>query len=82
MKVLNAMAFLMIILFLYACAVPKNEQSTQEWLDKAEKPVYVQVHSFGGLTYNYRRYTLVDQNGKVFFTKDVRFILPDTIPGR
>ena len=66
---------------LSACAVPRNEQRTQEWLKNAAKPVYVQHHPFNGLTYN-ERYTLIDQNGQVFYTKDVRFHLPDTIPGK
>lgn len=81
MRVPNAIALFVMALLLSACAIPKNEQRTQEWLEKADKPVYVQTHSYNLLTYNYR-YTLIDQRGRVFFTKEVRFILPDTIPGR
>ena len=81
MKKPGILSAVLLAIALSSFAVPRNEQKTQEWLENAAKPVYVQHHSFNGLTHN-DRYTLIDQNGRVFFTKDVRFHLPDTIPGR
>jgi|APTNR8051073442_1049403.scaffolds.fasta_scaffold00635_1 hypothetical protein len=70
---------------LSSCAA--NRQQTQEmelqaWISAAKRPIQVTKHN----SYNHftttrgsHFYTLIDQEGKVFLAKNVRYELPDAI---
>lgn len=67
-----------LVFFCISCSIPRNEQAARAWLEQAEKPVTVQRSGCNGLTYNCR-YTLIDRRGDVYFTREVRWVLPDTL---
>lgn len=72
------------MLYVSSCtsARASRENAVQDWIQTAQRPIQVQEHSnldFLSTTRGHTCYTLIDQNGKVFFAKNVRFKLPSVI---
>jgi len=73
-----------LMFYVSSCASARasRENAAQEWIQNAQRPIKVQEH--GNLDYlsttrGHTCYTLIDQNGKVYFAKNVRFKLPAVI---
>jgi len=59
-----------------------REIAVQDWIQTAQRPIMVQEHSnfdFLSTTRGRSCYTLIDQSGKIYFAKNVRFKLPSVI---
>ena len=81
-KLFSLLVFL--VLFASSCASSREsrEVAVQEWIQSAQRPIKVQQHSNledFSTTRGHTSYTLIDQSGKVYFAKNVRFKLPEVI---
>ena len=77
-------ALISMLLCVSSCtsARASRENAVQDWIQTAQRPIKVQEHGnleFVSTTRGHTCYTLVDQNGKVYFAKNVRFKLPAVI---
>lgn len=75
---------LLLMFYVSSCASARasRENAAQAWIQTAQRPIKVQEHSnldFVSTTRGHTCYTLIDQNGKVYFAKNVRFKLPSVI---
>ena len=73
-----------MVLYLSSCASARmsRENALQDWMLNAQRPINVYEHSnldFVSTTRGHTCYTLIDQGGKVYFAKNVRFKLPSVI---
>ena len=67
-----------------SCASSREsrEVAVQDWIQSAQRPIKVQKHANFedfSTTRGHTSYTLIDQSGKVYFAKNVRFKLPEVI---
>ncbi len=73
-----------LVIFASSCAASREsrEVAVQEWIQTAQRPIKVQQHGnwedFSTMR-GHTSYTLIDQSGKVYFAKNVRFKLPEVI---
>lgn len=74
----NLLYTMLCLVFFISCKNEENVGKTIEWIQKAEKPIKVKLHSVNGITLE-NRYTLIDIKGNVYNTECVELSLPDTI---
>lgn len=78
----TVLALLFSLLLLSSCAVQrrKNDAKAIEWIAQAKRPIKVindRFHFFS--TDQNHFYTLIDREGKVYYARNVRFLLPEVI---
>ncbi len=79
---LTVLVSMMFYLSSCASARASRENALQDWMQNAQRPITVHEHSnldFVSTTRGHTCYTLIDQGGKVYFAKNVRFKLPSVI---
>jgi len=84
MRQIPFIVLVLLMFYLSACTSARaaRESEVQAWIQTAQRPIKVEAHSnadFASTTRGHTCYTLVDQSGKVYFAKNVRFKLPDVI---
>ncbi len=66
------------LLTLCSCGTEKRTEEAILWINSHDKPIIVIKHSTNGLNLN-DRYTLIDDNSKVYSTGEILLRLPDTL---
>lgn len=74
----NLLYTMLCLVFFISCKNEENVGKTIDWIQKAEKPIKVKLHSVNGITLE-NRYTLIDIKGNVYNTDCVELSLPDTL---
>ena len=77
-KILRNTLYIMLVAFMVSCTNTENGKRTIEWINNADKPIRVILHSVNGMN-NDHTYTLVDNKGNIYNTGQITMTLPDTI---
>ena len=70
--------YIIICIALIGCKSPDNVTDTIKWIDTADKPIVVKLHTINGWTME-NRYTLIDAKSNIYNTGAIELTLPDTI---
>lgn len=76
-KLSYTLYFVLCLVFL-SCKNKTNVKDTIKWIETAEKPITVKLHTINGLTME-NRYTLIDNKGNIYSTGRVELSLPDVL---
>ncbi len=77
-KILKNALYILLVAFMVSCSSKENLEETTKWINNADKPIIVILHTINGMN-NDRTYSLIDSKGNIYNTGQITLTLPDTI---